>query len=217
MVNAGVGKSFLAKELAKKLDITYIDTGAMYRAFAYYFYINNIEVNEENIKNNISKIDIKFEHNNDKLEVYLNNKCVTDDIREHNISMLASNISAIKIVRNILVEMQRNMAKSTSVVLEGRDIGSVVFPDAFIKFYIECDIDIRAKRRCKDYKKICREIDLEIIKKDLVKRDIQDTTREESPLVKVSDAITIDTSNLSKHDVVEKCYRIVKEKLVNYT
>lgn len=210
---AATGKSVLAKGIAKKLNILYIDTGAMYRATAYYFISKNIEMTEENIKANLDLIEIKFKYVNGETIVFLNNEDITDKIRTEEISMGASNVSKNKYVREKLVELQRQMAGDENVVLEGRDVTTVVFPDATLKIFLTASIDIRALRRKRDLEKKGKEVNIEDVKEALIKRDLQDSTRKESPLKKAEDAVEIDTTELTNDTTVDRVIDLLKERI----
>lgn len=210
---AATGKSVLAKGIAKKLNILYIDTGAMYRATAYYFISKNIEMTEENIKANLDLIEIKLKYVNGETIVFLNNEDITDKIRTEEISMGASNVSKNKYVREKLVELQRQMAGDENVVLEGRDVTTVVFPDATLKIFLTASIDIRALRRKRDLEKKGKEVNIEDVKEALIKRDLQDSTRKESPLKKAEDAVEIDTTDLTNDLTVDRVIGLLKERI----
>ncbi len=196
---SGSGKSSIAKQLAKKLDISHLDTGAMYRLFALKMKKENKEV-EELLKN----LDIKI----DKEKFYLDNEDVSLKIRENEISILASKLSKLSIVREYMVNLQREISKNKDIVLDGRDIGTVVFPNADFKFFVTASPEIRAKRRYLEDKSI----DYEKILSDIIKRDMQDTNREIAPLKQAEDAILIDTDNLTLNEVVDKIINIIQEK-----
>lgn len=210
---AATGKSVLAKGIAKKLNILYIDTGAMYRATAYYFISKNIEMTEENIKANLDLIEIKLKYVNGETIVFLNNEDITDKIRTEEISMGASNVSKNKYVREKLVELQRQMAGDENVVLEGRDVTTVVFPDATLKIFLTASIDIRALRRKRDLEKKGKKVNIEDVKEALIKRDLQDSTRKESPLKKAEDAVEIDTTELTNDTTVDRVIDLLKERI----
>lgn len=210
---AATGKSVLAKGIAKKLNILYIDTGAMYRATAYYFISKNIEMTDENIKANLDLIEIKLKYVNGETIVFLNNEDITDKIRTEEISMGASNVSKNKYVREKLVELQRQMAGDENVVLEGRDVTTVVFPDATLKIFLTASIDIRALRRKRDLEKKGKEVNIEEVKEALIKRDLQDSTRKESPLKKAEDAVEIDTTDLTNDSTVDRVIELLKERI----
>lgn len=208
------GKGSTAKLLAKWLSIVYVDTGAMYRAAAYYFITNNIEINEENAKKYMDTIDIKIQCVDDCLKVILNGEDITGSIRTSVMAMGASDISKIGYVREKLVDMQRKMGENTSVVLEGRDIGSVVFPNADLKIYLDADSKVRATRRKRDLEKVGQYLSIEEIQKDLEKRDFQDMNREVSPLRKVEDAILIDNTYMPVEEVANRIIELLHEKNV---
>ena len=210
---AATGKSVLAKGIAKKLNILYIDTGAMYRATAYYFISKNIEMTEENIKADLDLIEIKLKYINGETIVFLYNEDITDKIRTEEISMGSSNVSKNKYVREKLVELQRQMAGDENVVLEGRDVTTVVFPDATLKIFLTASIDIRALRRKRDLEKKGREVNIEDVKEALIKRDLQDSTRKESPLKKAEDAVEIDTTELTNDTTVDRVIDLLKERI----
>lgn len=194
---SGSGKSTIANLLADKLKISYLNTGSMYRALTLYFLENNIK-KSENIDIKILK-KINIDINEDK--VFLNGKDVSQEIRDKEVTENVSWVSSIPVVREYLVEMQRKISKNKSIILDGRDIGTVVFPDAKYKFYLDASSFVRAKRRFEQ-----NEIDksFEEIKKDIEKRDYLDSHREVSPLKKAEDAIEIDSSDLTIDQTIEK-------------
>jgi cytidylate kinase len=205
---AGSGKSTIAKIISEKLGITYLDTGAMYRAVTLYFLENNVDFNDENqVKINLEKIELEFI--NDKL--YLNNKDVSAQIREKNVNDHVSLVSAIRIVREKMVDLQRKMSGKKSVVLDGRDIGTVVFPNADYKFYITASVDVRARRRYEEeLEKGISNLSFDEVKKSMENRDYIDSNREVTPLRKADDAIEIDTSDMSIDEVLEKILSYIK-------
>ena len=205
---AGSGKSTIAKIISEKLGITYLDTGAMYRAVTLYFLENNVDFNDENqVKINLEKIELEFI--NDKL--YLNNKDVSVQIREKNVNDNVSLVSAIRIVREKMVDLQRKMSGKKSVVLDGRDIGTVVFPNADYKFYITASVDVRARRRYEEeLEKGISNLSFDEVKKSMENRDYIDSNREVTPLRKADDAIEIDTSDMSIDEVLEKILSYIK-------
>lgn len=210
---AATGKSVLAKGIAKKLNILYLDTGAMYRAAGIYFLDRGLEFNEENINNHIDNIDIKLEYIDETTRVYLNDVDVTDRIRTSKASMGASDVSKFLPVREKLVALQRKMGEDQNIVLEGRDVTTVVFPNATLKIYLVAEPNIRAIRRKKDLAKKGEIKDVEVVKEELLKRDIQDTTRKESPLRKAEDAIEIDTTLLTNDETVDMVIDLLKERV----
>jgi cytidylate kinase len=214
------GKSTLAKALANKLDYVFIDTGAMYRAVAYYClqkgFISNQHLNKEEIVNSLNEIEIHFEKNDvtRKLDVFLNDLNIESKIRTLEISELVSKIASIKEVRQKLVAEQQKMGIKGGVVMDGRDIGSVVFPSAELKFFVTASPEIRTERRFLELKPTEPEITKEEVKKNLVERDHLDSTRAESPLIQVEDAIVIDNSNLNQEEQLELALKYVQERLI---
>lgn len=206
---SGSGKGTTAKLLAKKINYKYLDTGAMYRAVALYMNRNNIllEKFESNI---LKKIHLSFDENN---HITLNGEVVEGFIRCPKINKLSSDFSVIKEVREFLVDMQKKIVSEGGYIAEGRDIGTVVMPDATIKIYLTATIEARAKRRFEDFKKQDIEITLDEVEKIVYEKDKQDMTREISPLIKCEDAIEVDTSNITIDEQVEKIYQIYISKI----
>ncbi|MFV0392802.1 MAG: (d)CMP kinase [Coprobacillaceae bacterium] len=206
---SAAGKSTLAKIIAEKLNYIYIDTGAMYRCVAYYIMENQIDMNDEDaVVNALSGIEIKMEPNH---KVYLNGQDVSSAIRTNEISMSASKVSSYEAVRTFLVEQQRNMALQGGVILDGRDIGTVVLPDAELKIYQVASVETRSMRRYLENKERGIACDLETITKEIEQRDYQDSHREHSPLKQAEDAVVVDTSNLSLNEVVEEVMKLVEK------
>lgn len=197
---AGAGKSTIAKLIADKLNINYIDTGAMYRAITYKCLQNNIDINNEKEVISIAKdCEIDFKDNN----IYLNGEILKDEIRTMEVSNNVSNVAKIKEVRYLMVDVQRNIGKVSSVILDGRDIGSYVFPNADYKFFLVATPEERGKRRYKELVNKGYDVNLEEIINDIIKRDEIDSNREFAPLVKADDAIEIDTTGKSINEVVQ--------------
>lgn len=209
---SATGKGSTAKQLANRLSILYLDTGAMYRAAAYYFISNDIKITEENARIYMDQLDINISCTDNKIKVVLNNDDITEYIRTNQISMGASDISKIEYVRERLVAMQRKMAKNISMVLEGRDIGSVVFPNADLKVYLDADPKVRAARRQKDLEKLGQYCSIDEVQSEMEKRDFQDSNRKNSPLVKTKDAILIDNTNMSVNEVVNYIIKLLYDK-----
>ena len=209
---AGAGKSTVAKILAKKLGFLYIDTGAMYRALTLKVLDNNVPVNDESrIIELASKMSIDLRNNTDgSLSVILDDRDVSLAIRAPRITQLVSDLAKIKEVRQILVKLQRDLGQRGDCVLDGRDIGTVVFPQAQKKFFIDASADVRVNRRFKELKGLGQNVAENDVAKDLANRDKIDSTREISPLRKAEDAIYIDTTNLSIEQVVEKMLELAK-------
>lgn len=209
---AGAGKSTISKLVAQKLNIMYIDTGAMYRAVTYYFLENNIDINDENsVISALDNIDIDF----DKEKVYLCNVEVTNQIRTKKVNDNVSDVSAIAIVREKMVELQRKMSQKKSVLLDGRDIATVVFPNATYKFFLTASVDVRANRRyLEEISKGNIDANIDEIKKSIENRDYIDSNRKVSPLKKADGAIIIDTSDMNIEQVVNKIIYIIGENNV---
>ena len=189
---SGAGKSTVARLLSKELGFEYIDTGAMYRALAYKAYKDNIDINEIEIEEMLKTTTVNYYDN----QIFLDGENVEKLIREEAISKAASKISALKIVREKMVELQRKIAADKNVILDGRDIGTTVFPNADFKFFITASAKERAKRRFNQLKESNIEADYESVLSDIIKRDENDSTRQVSPLKMAKDAILIDTTDM---------------------
>ena len=197
---AGAGKSTIAKLIAEKLNINYIDTGAMYRAVNLKCLQNNVNIeNEAEVIELAKKTDIDFRDNN----IYLDSKIVNDEIRTLEVSKNVSDVAKIKEVRYLMVDLQREIGKNNAVILDGRDIGSYVFPNADYKFFLVATPEERGKRRYKELVNKGYDVNLEEIISDIIKRDEIDSNREFAPLVKADDAIEIDTTGKSINEVVQ--------------
>lgn len=206
---SAAGKSSIAKIIAKELDYVYIDTGAMYRCVGYYCLQNKIDLNNEQaVVAILNKINITMDSNN---HIYLNDCDVSSQIRQDEVSMTASLVSSYQGVREFLVKQQRQMASIGGVILDGRDIGTVVLPDAKLKIYQSASVETRAQRRYLENKQRGLPADLETIKKDIEQRDYQDMHRNISPLKRADDAIVLDTSNLNIEEVVSEVLKLVKQ------
>lgn len=207
---AGSGKSTIAKIIAKKYGFTYLDTGAMYRMIALYALENSIDLQDSKAIETMLK--------NTKLDIvgnqfFLNGKDVSDEIRTPRVSAIVSPVSAIKEVRVKLVDLQREISKGKSVILDGRDIGTVVFPNGDVKIYLVASPEERAKRRLKEYEEKGVEADYESVLASIKERDFIDSTRKESPLKKAEDAHEIDSSTMSIDEVVEIISKYIDEKI----
>lgn len=213
-IDGGVatGKSTIAKAVAKELNFVYINTGDMYRAVTLYFVQNNIEITDENIVSNINDIKITFRLENNNVITILNGEDVTEKLHSANISKLVPLVAKVKIVREKMVELQREFAKNNSIVMDGRDIASVVFPNATLKIFLTASLDERARRRKLDLEKRGEYIDIDILKNDILKRDEIDMEREESPLIKVEDAVVIDTTGHNISDDVNTITELLKRR-----
>lgn len=213
------GKSTLAKALAKLLDYTFIDSGAMYRGITLYAlengFISASQVNAEALIASLHTIDLSFQHvaATDKKHLYLNGKDVEHKIREMEVANNVSQIASIKEVREKLVDAQRKMGEDGGVIMDGRDIGSVVFPNAELKLFVTASPEIRAQRRFLELKNQGKTVTLEEVAKNLQERDHQDSTRKESPLIQVEDAILLDNSHLSQEEQLEFAHSLVLQKI----
>ncbi len=206
---SAAGKSTIAKMVAKKENFIYIDTGAMYRCVAYYCLTQKIDLNDEKaVGQAIEHIQIRLTPDN---KVYLNDEDVSNQIRQDQVSLGASCVSKYQAVRSFLVDEQRKMAKAGNVILDGRDIGTVVLPNADLKIYQIASVETRAKRRYLENLERGLDADLETIKKEIEERDYQDTHREISPLKKAEDATELDTSSLTLEEVVEQVLTLIQK------
>lgn len=198
---AGSGKSTIAKKIAKRYRLTYLDTGAMYRMITLYFLENKVKWTEEKAcLQALREVELDMEEG----KFYLNGKDVSEEIRSPRVSSQVSEISALKAVREQLVRLQREVSKGKRIILDGRDIGTVVFPDANLKIYLVASPEERARRRYLEYQKKEEEISFEEVLASIQRRDEMDSNRKESPLRKAEDAIEIDSSLMQVEDVVEK-------------
>ena len=214
---SGCGKSSTAKLLAKEMDYKYLDSGAMYRAVTLYIIENSIDYkNLKKLKNIINEIRLEFikENTYDSYQIFLNSKNVEKKIRSKEVSELVSEISKISIIRKKLVKMQRTIGDNKGIVMEGRDIATVVFPDAELKIFMQADINIRAKRRLKEFEKIGKKISLKEVKLNLIERDNKDSNRKDSPLKITSDSLILDTTSISLQDQIEFIKKEAK-KIIN--
>lgn len=207
---AGSGKSTIAKIIAKKYGFTYLDTGAMYRMIALYALENSVDLEDS------KAIESMLE--NTKLDIvgnqfFLNGRDVSEEIRTPRVSAVVSPVSAIKEVRVKLVELQREISKGKKIILDGRDIGTVVFPNGDVKIYLVASPEERAKRRLKEYEQKGVEADYESVLASIKERDYIDSTRKESPLKKAQDAHEIDSSTMSIDEVVEIISKYIDEKI----
>ena len=207
---SGAGKSTVAKLIADKLGFKYLDTGAMYRAVTLYMIENQVDIkNEEEVINALNKLNIGFDSN---YRIYLDSQDITEDIRKEKVVKFVSEVSAISSVRRKMVDLQRDIAKEGNYILDGRDAGSVVFPNADYKFYLEASLEERAKRRYKE--ELSKEVDIsfEEVKESIKKRDKYDSNRKDSPLVVPENAIIIDTTNMTIDEVAEEITDIFLNK-----
>ena len=209
---AGAGKSTIAKRLAKKLGFIYVDTGAMYRAMAYYFLQHNIDAKDENaIAAACPDVDVTITYENGEQQVLLKGENVNGVIRNEEVGNMASSTSVYPVVRKKLVELQRQLAKSADVIMDGRDIGTCVLPDAQVKIYLTASSATRAKRRYDELTEKGVSCDLAEIEKDIIDRDYRDMHRETSPLRQAEDAVLVDSSEMNIDEVVDAIYQVYSE------
>lgn len=212
---AGAGKSYLAKAIAKKLGYIYVDTGALYRAVALFMTERGVSVSDpESVLKIISEADISLEYGNDGSQiVLLCGRDVSKEIRLPHISMAASTVSAIPEVREYLLSLQRNMAKTHNVVMDGRDIGTVILPDAQVKIFLCANEKARANRRYLELLEKGVDTTLEQVEAEMVQRDKNDSTRKVAPAVAAPDAVILDNSDLDREQTLNAALRIIEEKL----
>ena len=211
---AGAGKSTIAKRLAKELGYIYVDTGAMYRAMAYYFLKNHISAEDENrIAAACEHVDITIRYQDGEQQVILNGENVNGVIRNEEGGNMASSTSVYPVVRKKLVELQQQLAVKENVIMDGRDIGTVVLPNADVKIYLTASSKVRAKRRYDELTSKGEVCDLEQIEQDIIDRDYRDMNRETSPLKQADDAVLLDSSDLDIDGVVEKMKEIIKSRV----
>lgn len=211
---SSAGKSTMAKELAKYFGYMYIDTGALYRAIAYYFKKNNINHKDTNrVIDELNNIEIELRFKDKLQRVFLCNEDVTDKIRSNDISMMASDISSIPEVRKFLLSIQRDMAKNNNVIMDGRDIGTVVLPQADLKIYLTASAEARAKRRYAELVEMGHDVDYKEILDTINQRDYNDMNRKTAPLKVADDAIIIDTTDYDFKECLNMLINTVKENI----
>ena len=211
---AGAGKSSISKIVAKKLGYLYIDTGAMYRSVTWAVLHNHIDVNNQKaVEALLPELDLTMEASDDSCKVFLAGQDVTDFIRTPQVNNAVSIVASYKGVRQYLVERQRLMAEAGGVILDGRDIGSVVLPNAELKIYLTASVEARAMRRYLEVKGTVNEQTLEDIKDSVMQRDDMDKNRKESPLIQVEDAVLVDSSEMTFDETVEHILHLVQERI----
>lgn len=211
---SGAGKSTLARKLAEKLNYVYVDTGALYRTVGLYIYRNQIDPKDtEKVRAVLTNINVGLRFINGEQHVYLNDEDVSSDIRLHEVSQYASLVSAIPAVRQFLFETQRKMAAENDVIMDGRDIGTVVLPNADVKIFLTAAAEVRACRRYNELLERGQEVDYEQILADVKQRDEQDMNRPVAPLKPAEDSVILDTSDCSFEESLTLLYKTIKERL----
>lgn len=208
---AGAGKSTIAKRVAKELGFIYVDTGAMYRAMAIYFVDNGIDGKDEAaVSKACADVDVKITYEDGAQQVILNGENVTERLRQEEVGRMASAVAVYAAVRSKLVELQRQLAKGTDVIMDGRDIGTCVLPDATAKIYLTASVEARAQRRYDELVQKGEKQDIEVIKADIEKRDYNDMHRDISPLKQADDAVLLDSSDMNIEQVTEAIMNIFR-------
>ncbi|MCR5594982.1 MAG: (d)CMP kinase [Lachnospiraceae bacterium] len=207
---AGAGKSTIAKIVSKTLGYIYVDTGAMFRAIGYQCINNNVSPDDiKAIEDNAKQADVTIKYINDIQRVFLNGIDVTDHLREEAVGNMASAVAVIPAVRESLLDLQRKIASENNVVMDGRDIGTCVLPDAELKIYLTASSKVRAKRRFDELKEKGESPDIDVIEKDIIERDRKDMTRDIAPLKQAEDAILIDSSYMTIDEVADKIISLI--------
>ena len=208
------GKSTVAKALAKKLHFVFIDSGAMYRAVTLYFQRNNIDLTDNDaVLKALENIHIDFIPNPEKVQIHLNDEDVSEAIRTMEVSNYVSEVSAVKAVRTAMVKQQQSLGKKRNIVMDGRDIGTTVFPQADLKIFMTASPQVRAERRYAELTAKGEVLTMEEVKENLSHRDHIDSTREESPLRQAEDAIVLDNSELNQEEQLDFVVNLIKEKI----
>lgn len=210
---AGAGKSTISKEVAKKLGIIYIDTGAMYRAIGLAAVRSGIDTKDaEGVKSVLDKVDITISHSDGTQQIFLNGENVSEEIRLPEISVAASNVAVIPEVRLKLVELQRSLAERCDVIMDGRDIGTYVLPNAELKIFLTASVDERARRRYKELIEKGVKTDFDEVKADMEYRDQNDSGRDFAPLRAADDSITLDNTDITAQEAADEICRLAKER-----
>jgi cytidylate kinase len=208
------GKSTLARAMAESLQFLFVDSGAMYRAVTYYFLKNEISIHQPKaIINALENIHITLEPSPNGNLTFLNGKDISIDIRDMAVAEMVSKVAAISSVRTAMVEQQRQMSSHNNLIMDGRDIGTVVFPNAVLKIFLTADIEVRVNRRYLDLMSKNAPVSLPEIRRNLFLRDYIDSTRTDSPLLRAEDAIVLNNSNLSREEQLEICLLLAKKRM----
>lgn len=208
----GAGKSSLAKAVAKKLEIIYVDTGALYRTIGYYMLNHNIDTTDEvAVSKELDNFKLELTYVDGEQVILLDGENVNDAIRTPEMSMAASNVSAIKAVREFLLDTQRDIAKKHSVIMDGRDIGTVILPDAEVKIFLTATPEARAKRRHEELKEKGQNVSYEQVYAEMVERDNNDTNRDIAPCIPANDSIMLDNSAMTEKETVEAVIKIINK------
>lgn len=210
---AGAGKSTIARRTAQELSFIYVDTGALYRALAVFLVDEGVSPEDtEKVKEAVKSVKVSIAYENGEQQVLVNGKNVTDRLRAESVGNMASTISAIPAVRAALLDLQRDLAKAHDVLMDGRDIGTNVLPDAELKIYLTASVETRAERRYRDLQEKGVEKPLSEIKKEIEERDHRDMTRAIAPLKQAEDAVYLDTSHMNIDEVVEAIRKLYRER-----
>ena len=210
---AGAGKSTIARRTAQELSFIYVDTGALYRALAVFLVDEGVSPEDtEKVKDAVKSVKVSIAYENGEQQVLVNGKNVTDRLRAESVGNMASTISAIPAVRAALLDLQRDLAKAHDVLMDGRDIGTNVLPDAELKIYLTASVETRAERRYRDLQEKGVEKPLSEIKKEIEERDHRDMTRAIAPLKQAEDAVYLDTSHMNIDEVVEAIRKLYRER-----
>ena len=208
------GKSTLAKAMAESLQFLFVDSGAMYRAVTYYFLKNKVSIHQPaEVKNALENINITLEPSPNGNLTFLNGKDISLDIRDMAVAEMVSKVATISSVRTAMVEQQRQMSSHNNLIMDGRDIGTVVFPNAVLKIFLTADIEVRVNRRYLDLISKNAFVSLPDIRRNLFLRDYIDSTRTDSPLLRAEDAIVLNNSNLSREEQLEICLLLAKKRM----
>ncbi len=208
------GKSTLAKAMAESLQFLFVDSGAMYRAITYYFLKNEVSIHQPaEVKNALENINITLEPSPNGNLTFLNGKDISLDIRDMAVAEMVSKVATISSVRTAMVEQQRQMSSHNNLIMDGRDIGTVVFPNAVLKIFLTADIEVRVNRRYLDLISKNAFVSLPDIRRNLFLRDYIDSTRTDSPLLRAEDAIVLNNSNLSREEQLEICLLLAKKRM----